>query len=218
MTQISNRERLIRTTRGENLDNSLMYSIQYSLDIRGNITIWGGMSFYRFEAFKPIDDLKQRVARTIRPLYEYQNLFPYTARIYQMEQEIDRTISDDIIVEEFQKFRQAHPEDGFGERLALLTLGIRIVGGRIQAELTDDEKYLLSLREKRDDEQEVLDRLLKQERQDILRLWGVDCPPDINNSENYNRRLRDEKGQVSGWFQEEFSRIGGDWDRLWSHH
>ena len=218
MTQLSNRERLLRTTRGEHLNNSMRYSIEYSLDIRGNITIWGGMSFYRFEAVPPIDDPKQRVSRSLRPLYEYQRCSPYTARIYQMEQELDGTISDDTLIEEFQKFRQAHPEDGFGMRLSLLTLGLNVVGGRRQCDLTEEEKYLLSLRDKRDDEQEVLDRLLKQERQDILRLWGVDCPPDINSSENYGRRLSQDRGQVSGWFQEEFRRIGGDWEKLWTRH
>lgn len=216
MKQLSNRERLLRTTRGENLDNSMRYSIDYSLDIRGNITIWGGMSFYQFETEPLFDDPKKRVSRRLRPIYEYQNLFPYTARIYQMEQDLDGTISDDTLIEEFQKFRQAHPEDGFGFRLELLTLGLSPIARNHQP-LTEEEKYLSSLRSERDDEQEVLDRLLKQERQDILRLWGVDCPPDINNTQNYYRRLMDDRGQVSEWFQEEFRRIGGDWERLWSH-
>ena len=217
MTKITDRERLIRTTRGENLDNSMRYSIQYSLDIRGNITIWGGMSFYRFEAVAPIDDLKRRVSRELRPIYEYHRLFPYTSRIYQMEQELDEKLSDDDLILEFERFRQAHPEDGFGFRLKLLTLGLSpIIRGH--QELTEEEKYLSSLRAERDDEQEVLDRLLKQERQDILRLWGVDCPPDINSSENYGRRLSQDRGQVSGWFQEEFRRIGGDWEKLWTRH
>jgi hypothetical protein len=213
MTKITDRERLIRTTRGENLDNSMRYSIQYSLDIRGNITIWGGMSFYRFEAVAPIDDLKRRVSRELRPIYEYHRLFPYTSRIYQMEQELDEKLSDDDLIREFERFRQAHPEDGFGFRLELLTLGLSpIIRGH--QELTEEEKYLSSLRAKRDDEQEVLDRLLKQERRDILNLWGVDCPPDINSSENYGRRLSQDRGQVSEWFEREFKRIGGDYRRL----
>lgn len=111
---------------------------------------------------------------------------------------------------------QAPPTGSCSCSDVLLTLGLSpIVRGH--RELTEEEKHLSSLRSKRDDEQEVRDRLLKQERQDILRLWGVDCPPDINNTQNYNRRLMDDKGMVSGWFQQEFNRIGGDWDRLWSH-
>ena len=82
-------------------------------------------------------------------------------------------------------------------------------------ELTEEEKHLSTLRAERDDEQAVLDRLLRQERQDILRLWGVDCPPDINSSENYGRRLSENRGQVSGWYEQEFNRIGGNWERLW---
>lgn len=172
------------------------------------------MSFYRFEAVPPIDDPKRRVSRELRPIYEYSRLSPYTARIYQMEQELDEKLSDDELIREFEKFRQAHPEDGFGLRLKLLTLGLSPIVLQ-HREMTDEEKHLSTLRAERDDEQEVLDRLLKQERQDILRLWGVDCPPDINSTENYNRRLSQDRGQVSGWYQEEFKRIGGDWEKLW---
>ena len=213
MTRITDRERLIRTTRGENLDNSLRYRIEYSLDIRGNITIWGGMSFYRFEAVPMIDDPKRRVSRELRPIYDYHRLSPYTSRIYQMEQELDEELTDDRLIEEFRRFRQAHPEDGFGFRLKLLTMGLKWGAGH--QELTEEEKHLSTLRAERDDEQAVLDRLLKQERQDILRLWGVDCPPDINSSENYGQRLSENRGQVSGWYEQEFKRIGGNWERLW---
>ena len=99
-------------------------------------------------------------------------------------------------------------------RLKLLTLGLSPIV-RNHREMTEEERFLSSLRAERDDEQEVRDRLLKQERQDILNLWGVDCPPDINSSENYGERLRQDRGQVSGWFENEFRRIGGDWERLW---
>ena len=210
---ITDREKLIRITRGENLDGSTMYSIQYSLDIRGNLTIWGGMSFYRFEATPFIDDLKKRVSRNLRPIYEYHHLFPYTARIYQMEQDLDEKLSDAELIREFEKFRQAHPEDGFGFRLRLLKLGLR---NQSYQEMTEEEKFISSVREDRDDKQEVLDRLLKQERQDILQLWGIDCPPDINNSLNYGKRLSQDKGSVSDWFEEEFKRIGGDREKLWN--
>ena len=195
-------------TRGENLDNSMRYSIEYSLDIRGNITIWGGMSFYRFEAYRPVDDPNIRVERDLRPIYEYHRLSPYTARIYQMEQDLDEKLSDDDLIREFEKFRQEHPEDGWGRRF-LLTNGLSKWCGQDEEDDSDPRRY------KRDDEQEVLDRLLKQERQDILRLWGVDCPPDINLGDNYGRRLAQDRGQVSEWFQTEFKRIGGDWRRLY---
>ena len=196
-------------TRGENLDNSLRYSIEYSLDIRGNLTIWGGMSFYRFEAVPAVDDPRIRVQRELRPIYDYHRLSPYTLRVYQMEQELDEKLSDDDLIREFERFRQAHPEDGFGRRLSILQIGVKWSEG------VRDEDGIGHLRPERDDEQEVLDRLLKQERQDILRLWGVDCPPDINSSENYGRRLSQDRGQVSGWFENEFRRIGGDWERVW---
>lgn len=211
MTQISDRDRLVRMTRGENLDDSLRYKIEYSLDIRGNITIWGGMSFYRFETL-PIDDSRgKRVDRCLVPIYDSSRCYPYTARIYQMEQEIDETIPDETIVEAFNRFREEHPEDGFGFRMTLIQLPLLVCGNE-----QEDTEGVLKYRPDRDDKQEVLDRLLKQERQDILRLWGVDCPPDINSSEKYGRRLMDDKGMVSEWFKQEFARIGGDWRRLWN--
>jgi len=60
-----------------------------------------------------------------------------------------------------------------------------------------------------------MERLLRQERQDILRMWGVDCPPDTNTI-GYGERLSQEKGQTSEWYRREFERIGGDYERLWS--
>ena len=209
MTQISDRDRLVRMTRGENLDNSMRYSIDYSLDIRGNITIWGGMSFYRFEAMPFIDHPSKRVDRNLREVYDSSRIYPYTARIFQMEQEIDETISDDHLIEELERFRKDHPEDGFGMRMMFIQLPYKIPDPR------EDTEGILRFREDRDDKQEVLDRLLKQERQDILRLWGVDCPPDINSMENYNRRLSQNHGMVSEWFRQEFARIGGDFSKLY---
>lgn len=164
------------------------------------------MSFYRFEAIVPIDDPRIRVARSLRPIYEYHRLSPYTARIFQIEQELDETIPDETIVEAFKVFREDHPEDGFGLRF-LLTDGL--------SDLSSDGDKDDPRRAERDDRQEVLDRLLRRERQDILNLWGVDCPPDINSSENYGRRLAQDRGQVSDWFEREFRRIGGDYRKLW---
>lgn len=210
MTQITDRERLVRMTRGENLDEEMRYSIEYSLDIRGNITIWGGMSFYRFESVPLFDSKSGRVDRCLREVYESSRCYPYTARIFQMERELDKTISDDTIVEAFNRFREGHPEDGFGFRMTLIQLPFLVCGNQ-----QEDTDGVLRYRPDRDDKDEVLDRLLRQERQDILNLWGVDCPPDINSREKYNRRLMDDKGMVSNWFKQEFSRLGGDFDELW---
>lgn len=215
MSKLSDRERLLRMTRGETLDNIQRYTIEYSLDIRGNITIWGGMDYLPEEALIGIDDPKRRVSRELRPLYEYERCSPYTARIFQMEQELDETITDEQLIEEYERFRRSHPEDGFGHRFLLLTMGLKWGGRGVDDGETEEEKRLLSLRAERDDKQEVHDRLLKQERQDILNLWGVDCPPNINDTENYQRRLMNDKGMSSGWFRQEFERIGGNWRRLY---
>jgi hypothetical protein len=53
----------------------------------------------------------KRVNREFVPIYEYERLSPYTARIAQMEKDIE--ISDERLVEEYERFRQEHPSDGF---------------------------------------------------------------------------------------------------------
>ena len=201
--QINNRLKLLRMTRGEVIDSSPCYDIEFSVDIRGNITIWGGSSHIRDEILRleQIIGKRKRVNRTFVPVYEYERLSPYTARIAQIEQDIE--IPDERLIEEYERFRQEHPEDGFGMYVKLLNIG----------EWEDDES---DIHFDRTDKKQVRERLLKQERQDILNLWGIDCPPDVNSSEKYGDRLRQDRGQVSDWFQREFERIGGDYRRLCS--
>lgn len=201
--QINNRLKLLRMTRGEVIDSSPCYDIEFSVDIRGNITIWGGSSHIRDEILRleQIIGKRNRVNRTFVPVYEYERLSPYTARIAQIEQDIE--IPDERLIEEYERFRQEHPEDGFGMYVKLLNIG----------EWEDDER---DIHFDRTDKKQVRERLLKQERQDILNLWGIDCPPDVNSSERYGDRLRQDRGQVSDWFQREFERIGGDYRRLCS--
>lgn len=187
-------------TRGEVIDNSICYDIEFSVDMRGNITIWGGSSHIKDEIVRIEKFIGKRgkVKRTFVPVYEYERLSPYTARIAQIERDIE--IPDERLIEEYEKFRESHPDDGFGIYVKLLNLGKWEEGQNIHFDRTDKEK--------------VRERLLKQERQDILNLWGVDCPPDINSSTKYGERLRDNRGQVSDWFRTEFERIGGDFRRL----
>lgn len=197
---INHRETLLRMTRGEVIDNSICYDIEFSVDMRGNITIWGGSSHIKDEIVRIEKFIGKRgkVNRTFVPVYEYERLSPYTARIAQIERDIE--IPDERLIEEYEKFRESHPDDGFGIYVKLLNLGKWEEGQNIHFDRTDKEK--------------VRERLLKQERQDILNLWGVDCPPDINSSTKYGERLRDDRGQVSDWFRTEFERIGGDFRRL----
>lgn len=203
--KLTNRDRLLRMTRGEDIDNSICYDIEFSVDIRGNITIWGGSSHIRDEILS-LDYItgknRERVHRTFVPIYEYSRLSPYTARIAQIEQDIE--IPDERLIEEYERFRETHPEDGFGMFVRILNIG----------KWEDGELNILF---DRTDKEQVRERLLKQERQDILNLWGVDCPPDINSSTKYGERLSRNQGQVSDWFRTEFERIGGDFRKLYSH-
>ena len=121
--QINNRLKLLRMTRGEVIDSSPCYDIEFSVDIRGNITIWGGSSHIRDEILRleQIIGKRNRVNRTFVPVYEYERLSPYTARIAQIEQDIE--IPDERLIEEYERFRQEHPEDGFGMYVKLLNIG-----------------------------------------------------------------------------------------------
>lgn len=206
-SKVDNRDRLLRLVRGENLNSSVRYSIDYSVDLSGNITIWGGMEFVRSEMIPHIDNPKMVVQRRLVPLYEYHRLSPYTARIYQMEEDISRGIPDERLIEEFKRFREQHQTDGFGRRLVFVSMAF--------PEFKVKDEQGREFRIERDDESEVKDRLLKHERQEILRLWGVDCPPEVNDSLHYGQRMSEDKGQVSQWFRTEFERIGGDYSRLW---
>lgn len=208
-TKITNRDLLLRMTRGESIDNSILYDIEFSVDIRGNITIWGGSTHIR-DNVRFVADLmgkRKRVNRVFVPLYEYERLSPYTARIAQMEQDIE--IPDERLIEEYERFRQEHPTDGFGPLFSLINIGLCENGGTPK----DEEGRVISFERK--DRPQLRERLLRQERQDILNLWGVDCPPDTNTI-GYGERLYQEKGQTSEWFRSEFERIGGNYQRLWS--
>lgn len=209
-TKMTNRDLLLRMTRGESIDNSILYDIEFSVDIRGNITIWGGSSHIRDDV-RFIADLmgkRKRVNRVFVPIYEYERLSPYTARIAQMEQDIE--IPDERLIEEYERFRESHPSDGFGPLFQLSHLALL----ETQDPHPKDEEGREILFDRKDKPQ-LRERLLRQERQDILRMWGVDCPPDTN-SIGYGERLSQERGQTSEWFRKEFERIGGDYQRLWS--
>lgn len=199
------RTKLLRIIRGENVDQTLRYNIEFSIDIRGDLTIWSGMEYLPEEAVSIIEKTgrSQRVVRTLRPIYECSHLSPYTARIYQIEQGLSESVSDEELISAYQEFRQDHPTDGFGFRLTLENL---------TGSLTADDGT--PLRYERDDKVQILSVLMKRERQDIRNLWGIDCPPDINGSENYMSRLSQDRGQTSDWFRQEFIRIGGDYEKL----
>ena len=208
--KLNNRDLLLRMTRGETIDDSIIYDIEFSVDIRGNITIWGGSSHIRDDVrtIAKMMGKTKRVNRVFVPIYEYERLSPYTARIAQMEKDIE--ISDERLVEEYERFRQEHPSDGFSTLFKLDYIALLEGRGGFPK---DEEGREISFDRK--DKPQLRERLLKQERQDILRMWGVDCPPDTNTI-GYGERLSQEKGQTSEWYRREFERIGGDYQRLWS--
>lgn len=197
---MNNRERLSRIVRGEVFDKKERFRIEYSVDIRGNLTIWGGMSYFP-EEMNVFDDRTKRVSRLLVPLFYHHHCSPYTARIFQIEEALDDKIEDSVLIEEFRRFRQDHPKDGFGFRLELCRLGDKTLG--------DLSCY-------RSDMETLWNQKIEQERKDIRSLFGVDVPK--------NRDLGLEvpnvsDGTLSGeWYKREFLRIGGDPEDFWNRH
>lgn len=197
---MNNRERLLRLVRGEDFDEKRHYTIEYSIDIRGRVTIWGGMD-WTLEDSIIIDDKEKIVSRILVPLYEYSQSYPYTARICQLEEIQDESLSDETLIEEYWKFRKEHPNDGFGFRFSMVLLCDGINGVKNP---TEKEEY------RTDREKLWVDRF-NQERKDILDLFGVDCPPDVAIPGEHKELIYVSEQK----WKDEFLRIGGDLERYW---
>lgn len=194
MAELTNRDKILHLIQGEDIENRTFYDIEYYLSIHGQITICGGMEFDSSDGMSVLDkaDKTHRVSRNLRSVYDRPWLYPYTKRIYQIEQELDKSLPDNILIEAYIKFREKHPEDGWGSRYGIIHLEDR--GPLFQTERADHD--------------EMMRKLLERERKDIFDLWGVNCPPDVNSDDSYNKRLSMDRGMASDWFMSEFKKAG----------
>lgn len=158
-TIMDNRKRLIKLAMGE----IQRYEIIYSVDIKGNLTIWGGEPCENHDQF------------TQKPTEEYLHLYDgwkHGRELVEMEHKMADNIPRTELVRAFLDFREKHPFDGFG-----------ILHGYGQT--VDD-----GTRKDRDDKQAVERLLRERNRQYIFELYGEQLPLDFDFSQDYDRRLR----------------------------
>lgn len=153
-----NRKRLIKMMRGE----SQQYEIIFSVDVRGNVTIWGG------EPREHHDLFIQKPTETYLHLYDG---WKHGGDMVQMERDEAEKIPRGDLVRAFLDFRKAHPADGFG-----------VLHGYPKP--VED-----GTRRDRDDKNEVERELRKRNRQYIFEMYGEKLPLDFDFKQDYEHRL-----------------------------
>ena len=152
------RKRLIKMMRGE----PQHYEIRFSVDVRGNITIWGGQPCEYQDLFI------QKQTEEYLHLYDGWN---HGGEMAQMERDEAEKIPRGDLVRAFLEFRKAHPADGFG-----MLYGY-------------SEPVTDGTRRERDDKMEVERELRKRNRQYIFEMYGEKLPVDFDFKQDYERRL-----------------------------
>lgn len=160
-----NRQRLLKLVRG----GTQFYAIEYSVDIKGNITIWGGEPL----AEHVTHDLFVR--RTTEPDLHLFDGWKRGGEMVRMEEAAAKRIQRAQIVAAFNEFRQQHPRDGYG-----------MLHGMAQRWCGADKDELQG---KRTDEEAVQQELRRRNRQYIAELYGVELPVDFDFRADYNRRM-----------------------------
>ena len=158
----ANRKRLIKMAKGE----PQHYEIRFSIDIRGNITIWGG------EPCEYQDMFIQFSTEDYLHLYDGWNR---GGELTRMEREAGDNLKRADLVRAFLEFRKKHPTDGYG-----LFHGCKWSGGNV----ADD-----GLRTERNDLEEMKRELRKRNRQYIFELYGERLPIDFDFRKDYDNRL-----------------------------
>ena len=159
----ANRELLIKMAKGE----PQRYEIRFSIDIKGNITIWGG------EPCEYHDCFIQLHTEDYLHLYDGWNR---GGELTRMEREAGENLNRADLVRAFLEFRKEHPTDGYGMFHGCKWLGR---GG------ADD-----GLRTERDDRDEMKLELRKRNRQYIFELYGDKLPLDFDFKKDYEERLK----------------------------
>lgn len=171
-----NRQKLINMMQGKPAE---FYTIDYSVDIKRNITIWRGA------ALKPSTIQKDWFFRIPCEIGVHSHFLPAYRKLYDMENEVAATLTREEIVNAFLDFRKAHPRDGWG-------------GGLLYITSDDCSEYLKGYEEgmqyERNDEEQVNEELMKRTRDYIKELSGVDLsgyPLDWDFAEQWEREQWD---------------------------
>ncbi len=158
----ANRKLLIKMAKGE----PQRYEIRFSIDIKGNITIWGG------EPCEYQDCFIQLATEDYLHLYDG---WKRGGELSRMEREAGENLKRADLVRAFLEFRQKHPTDGYG-----MFHGCKWLG----RDGADD-----GLRAERDDREEMKLELKKRNRQYIFELYGEKLPLDFDFKKDYEKRL-----------------------------
>ena len=156
-TAIDNRKRLIKLANGE----PQRYEIIFSVDVKGNITIWGG------EPCDTTDMFIQQITEDYLWLYDGWN---HGGDLARMEREMADKIPRRELIKEFLLFREKHPFDGYG---------LSLYGDR-----SND-----GIRIERDDKTAVIQALKERNRQYIFEMYGEHLPIDFDFKKDYDNRL-----------------------------
>lgn len=161
-----NRKQLIKLVKGE----TQRYYIDYSVDIRGNITIWGGI---------PLSDNATHDLFLHKTTEEYLHLYDGWNRggeLVRMEAEAAEKLPREELVRAFLDFRRQHPQDGYG---LLNDVWKKWCKGYPQD----------GCRGQRDDFEEVKAELRRRNRQYIAELYGEQLPEDFDFYADYRSRM-----------------------------
>lgn len=159
------RRTLIKLVKG----GTQYYHIEYSVDIKGNITIWGGE---KLGEHMEHDMFMFRTTEFDLHLYDG---WRHGGELCRMEREAAKNITRDELIQAFTQFRQQHPRDGYG---MLHEIAQHWCGAE-----KDD------LKGKRNDEEEVQQELRRRNRQYIAELYGEHLPVDFDFRADYDRRM-----------------------------
>lgn len=154
------------------------YAIDFSVDIKRNITIWRGAAIKPSEKFFPLDWFWYIPGE----IGIHSSFLPEAKKLMDMEREVANSITRDELINAFSEFRKAHPRDGWGGSLLFIT----------KEELLNECKgYEEGMNFDRDDIKEVEEMLTRRNREYIKELWCVDLsgyPLDTDFAKEWERR------------------------------
>lgn len=164
------------------------YAIDFSVDIKRNITIWRGVVIKPSEKIYPIDWFSYYPGE----VGIHSSFLPEGEKLLEMEREVANSLTRDELINAFLDFRKAHPRDGWGYDLFFI---------REEDLINECKGYEEGMRVDRDDKKQVYEALQRRNREYIKELWGVDLsgyPLDIDFAKEWERR-QDEFRRKNGF-------------------
>ena len=191
----SNRQKLINLAQGKKAE---FYCIEFSVDIRRNITIWRGAELIP----RPCTTIGtfDWFSRVETPVGKYSHFFPEYNRLNEMEKEVADSLTREELLTAFFAFRKEHPRDGWG--VFMLNLTLQSLSDKNEELVFDTYAgYEAGMSFDREDGEQVFEALQRRNRDYIKELWGVDLsgyPLDFDFFKEWERRC-DALHRKNGW-------------------